>query len=224
MIISAREKDWLQARAGLIVDLPEDVFSEFLSHLSDLMLVSSRSKADEYVVSVARQRSIDEGMVRAGVAWVTAVANASLTGQREDVIKNFTDVFSADSGREIYMQRLNRVVEKVSSNAASLQKAIQRNTSVRGLLPYYEEINATVELRAVFEDSSMMLGHLGRGDARISALEPIASIRITLDSGFPGEVIFQAGRSDVEQMVLALNDLVRRMNEISNFSGGAGHE
>lgn len=217
MAIGKREADWLRANSKLVVDLPEDVFLEFLGRLSELMSVSSRSKADEYVISTARQRSIDEEMVRAGMAWVTTVANAALGGTRDEVTKEFAALFDADAGREVYMERLQRVIEATVENAGPMQMAIQKKASVRGLLPYYEDLNATVELRAVLDDSSTMLGHLGRGDARISALEPIASIRLSLDSGFPSETIFQAGRDDLEQMVVALNDLIRRMDEIEHL-------
>jgi hypothetical protein len=220
MAVSDRELTWLRACGSQLIELPEDVFAELLTRLPQLLSVSSRTIADEYVESVAKERSLEESVVRAGMAWLTLSAQAVIGESAEHARERFGDLLEEGTGSEVYRDRLERVIEAALANSSSIQSAMQRKTSVKGLLPYYDGVNATIELRAVMDELALGLGHLGHGGARIVDLEPIASIRIAFDSGFPGEAIFQAGKEDVARMVASFSELLERMDEIESFSKG----
>jgi hypothetical protein len=90
--------------------------------------------------------------------------------------------------------------------------------SVKGVLGYFEDISATVELRGII--SGDVVGHL-ESAAPFIGLEPVASIRLSLDSGFPSELLFQIGKSDLQRLIASLLSLSGRMDELSAYVGGS---
>lgn len=216
MPLDVRQASFLRRTSDAFVGVSDELFDEILKLLPVLMGVRSKAKADEYVAAFAKNKSANEEEVRAAIAWATVVATSSLS-EPEKVEGMFNEVFDPEKGEALFRSRLARVIEAANAVAGSIRSAVQRTASARGLLPYFEEINATVELRAVLDDFSGQLGHLGRPESRISGLEPIASIRVQLDSGFPDEIVFQAGSADIAKMIEALQETLSRLEELTDI-------
>jgi hypothetical protein len=97
--------------------------------------------------------------------------------------------------RELVSDLARRSPEFRRSNALSIVK--------RGVLPMYEEIQATVELRS--SRTPLLL------DPEFAALSlqlfPIASVRLGLDSGEPSFICFQITEAEVLDLIKKLEQL-----------------
>lgn len=213
--MDAATKKWLSNNYRSILDINETAFKSILDNLETLMAVGAKSKADEYVSSLSSSTEESEDKLRSAIGWIATAAFTAVSSGKGDAKSQLLQLVDVDD-HQIISDRLEQVLQVAAERKEQVSLAAQRGNSVKGLLPFFEELNATVELRALFESEVGNLGHLGRGD-KIVALEPIASVRLVLDSGFPPETTFQVGRDGLDALIKSLIELRGRFDELVNF-------
>lgn len=214
-----KTKQWMRTQYKSVLAVDEALFEAILANLELLMSVGSKARASEFVDVLSESSNQAEPVIRATVGWVTTAAYLAVSSGEADAREDLLPLVAADDRKE-FEPKLERIFAVALEKQDRLRLAMQRSVSVKGLLPFFDEINATVELRALFESNIGHLGHLGRED-KIGGLEPIASIRIVLDSGFPPDLTFQVGKDGLDSMIKSLVELRGRMEEIAEFAIGA---
>lgn len=213
--MDASTRKWLNNNYKSVLELSDGAFESILDNLETLMAAGAKSKADEYVSSLIGTTGESEDKLRIAIAWIANAAVTSLMLGGEEAKAELLQLVDEDDYGSI-SPRLESIAEVASLRREGLSLAAQKGNSVRGLLPFFEELNATVELRALFESETGKLGHLGRAD-KIVALEPIASVRLVLDSGFPSEVTFQVSKDGLDALIKSLIELRGRLDELAQF-------
>lgn len=209
---------WLTDRSGAFVEISDSLFDSVLADLDKYVAVLTRPTANELTESFAKEHGIEERLVGSVLAWVTAIARVVLEKGSEQARLEAKSAFDMKFGDKVFSSRLDRLIRAAEISLPAMRAATQKSISAKGLLPIVEELDGTVELRAVLGGSSKAFGHLDRKGSPVVGLVPIASFRLLLDSGFPGEVVFQAGRGEVISMSNALMEMLRRMDEIEAFA------
>ncbi len=98
-------------------------------------------------------------------------------------------------------------------------ETIEKSFSNRGFLPMFEDLDATIELRS--NHSPFEIGKTGTVEE--ISFTPIASIRLTLDSGTPDEICFQATQQDLEDLQTKVALLLTNLSSLENLKM-ANHE
>ena len=99
--------------------------------------------------------------------------------------------------------RLQTIIAELSQESESIKQTTEATYIVRGVLPMFEELRATVELRSL----QWPLDPNTSDDEQSFALVPVASLSLQLDSGDPPVVNFQATEKDLA----ALLDKIQRL-------------
>ncbi|MEX1366779.1 MAG: hypothetical protein AB1Z98_26875 [Nannocystaceae bacterium] len=116
-----------------------------------------------------------------------------------------------DPKRSAVIQELvHGVTVTVTGSGRSLEARAARQRAEDGVMPAFIDITATEELRGIFagmddERSPELIGFL-----------PVASIRIDLDLGNPESMSFQAGVSDIDDMIKTLKRVRKNLRVIAN--------
>lgn len=96
--------------------------------------------------------------------------------------------------------RLREILGALGLRNSEIAQAANTRRAIRGVLPMFEDLEATVELRS----------SLSPWEAEVSGafhLVPLASLRLRLDSGEPSEVYFQATEADLAAWITRLQRL-----------------
>lgn len=218
--VSEDKSKGLADLAANLISLPDSVFESLLSRLRELMGVSSSDDAADLADALSEEFGIDIATLKPSIGWITFVAQASLDGEEKTMREGWLRVVSADA-RDAFAGKIDKIVLAVNSQTKLIAEN-EEAKAIRGLLPYFENLQATVELRAVIGGKSKTLGHLNREGSPIVGLVPIASVAIDLDSGLQSQFVFQLGRADISRFIASLVETAERMDELMVFASQGG--
>lgn len=102
-----------------------------------------------------------------------------------------------------------RLLERVAREAADARVRLEAQAIQQGYHPYFDRVEATVELRAVYADDR---------NAQPAAYVSVASIFIELDEGPQKRVYFQIDRAGLQELLLKLQGTAERMRYLDEVA------
>lgn len=100
-------------------------------------------------------------------------------------------------------KRLCELLSGLAPSAAEIKRSLSISQIKRGVLPMYERIEATVEMRAL---ESPFSSETESRDVLLELL-PLVTMRVILDSGDPSEICFQATEDDLVELLRKIQQL-----------------
>lgn len=135
--------------------------------------------------------------VRTTDEMATALQKAVATGQRQ---------FSEPEAKH-----LRGIIGTLAARATELAHVRGSRDVIRGVLPMFDTLDATVELRSTRPPFALKPD----GSATFD-LVPLASLRLRLDSGDPSEVCFQTTEADLAALIERLQRLHGVLTNLRN--------
>lgn len=126
----------------------------------------------------------------------------------ESIRKAAQDCNSPLDGDEI--NRLSTLLKRLEADSGKFRATEIARKTIRGFLPMFEDISATVELRS----TRLPLIEIPEGNPVPFKLVPIASLRLSLDSGEPNGICFQATDEDLALLQSSIELLRSEMKEL----------
>lgn len=216
--VPPNQRAWLQDNALRFVRLDDAAFRVLLSRLAEIARVNSAVDARSLIESLISSLDANPDDLRASVAWIAQIAQLCVDeSSKDDAARELLAIVKKSPPEGILIEDLQRRIRLVADAAVATNysQTVSRALSVKGVLGYFEDLNATVELRGILTGENL---NILDSKESFAGVEPVASVRLSLDSGFPSQIMFQIGRSDLEKLIGSLNTLALRMDELSNFS------
>lgn len=203
--VEGNEQDNQKFAGDLRVALAEtqsDVFDESLSMAKEIVSARSETDRESLRKKLAEATGCSDDTSASVLAIVDYLARIVIGDQDDTSADGLLDFFvkKASAGgmefTEVEKNRLAHAVQEILVQRKSLEQASRISAAARGWLPMFEDLDATIELR------SNRIPLISGDDQSEMTLEliPIASIRLTLDSGTPGEICFQAREADLSSL------------------------
>lgn len=215
-LLSAHERRWLNENAERLISLGNDAFQLLLSRLVEISQIATSGGARIMVGNLSRESGAPIDDIQGAVACIVTISNLVLTHGVENALNELTGLNLAASNQEQFTVRAAAIAERVTQVNEELTNRLARAKARKGVLPYFEDIGITVELRGVL--ASQDAEHVSSPEVPYVGLEPIASVCINVDSGDPGVFPFQIGRDDLRRLRVALETAEKRLDEIVAFT------
>jgi hypothetical protein len=106
--------------------------------------------------------------------------------------------------------KLTALLQRLAGEAGRLKKAAVAGRVIRGVLPMFEDLQATVEMRS----TRPPLRASDENESSPFELIPIASLRLVLDSGDPQTLGFQATDEDLAEIQRRVEQLRKELKEL----------
>jgi len=195
----------------------EDVLEEGLKHVEELLKTPTDAEFTRLASQIGRTTGCS---TRTAMAVLRAVGSLSMwtvpdedetltvekieTALREGLKKSDEEWTSeADA-------RLSALAAKLAGARQNSERAFQVGTATRGVLPMFDSLLATLELRSTQLPSELS----EKGGTERLELVPIASIRLDLDSGEPDFLCFQATEEQLASLREAVEELQKGMQSL----------
>lgn len=189
-------------------------FSEFIEDA--LRLLQIPEAAQTAVVSIMRALENDdpeeEALEEPGLRWLdTYQALRAMRWLEEMLLENGAEWLhtvldgGSSEGRAAQIRALLEKLEAGKSRDA-LQAQAEESEARKGVLPAYEDVVATHELRGVFVDGALV------------KLFPVASIRVDLDSGSPRSLSFQVTQEDLQDLITELEEFQKNLRLLDDLA------
>lgn len=188
--------------------LDDDAFELLLSNFQRLWPLRNEVEARSTIADLAQQTGISPSEQVKSVAWVIAVARHANQGGAEVDLRELESIKSSEK----LTNRAAKTFQIARENGPRYEKTAARFAAAQGVQPAFEELIGTVELRGVLA-AGTDLDQIS-SDAPYVALEPMASLSLKLDSGFPSACSFQISKPDLEKLIASLSRLKQRMEEL----------
>ena len=192
----------------LVADIPQ-----FLRH-------RVRARRDEFVEEQLRFLKVGRDIASPIVSLAQVLVNAQLNPltkdeHASDVVDDLLEL-AGEVGPDVDRSRLEAFVKYTWAQIEPIKLARDQAKLTSGVLPSFESIATTVELRAMFDASFDPQTSLEQYRPKLVGQIPIASIRLRTDEE---EVYaFQCDRTDLE---LLINNLRATLIELDVLSGGS---
>lgn len=208
-MISRSRRSVIKETSRAVADMASSDFDRLLDQIVEISLIRSRLDANSLVEKISDDVEAAEALSR-GAAWISAVAPYDHdVASHQDLVEATED----ESLASALSQKLRAVLQRRSETSVEHEVALSRINAIKGILPYFEDIAATVELRGMLDISANE--HISNKYSRYVGVEPIASVSLRLDAG--EDLTFQIGKSDLQTLINSLIALDARMDELSHF-------
>jgi len=210
-IATANRPEFLNDLRKLVVADHKELVHSCLNWVTSYIASSSDAERDKLIGQVANKNHVETPLVR---RIFNILAFIAIGGWQRGIEASTPDAFCEDvqdmaqrselqplSEKEI--SRLRELVSDLAGRSPEFRRSNALSVVKRGVLPMYEEIQATVELRS--SQTPLLL------DSDLAALSlelfPIASVRLSLDSGEPSFICFQITEAEVLDLIEKLQQL-----------------
>lgn len=194
----------------------EDVIEEAFGRIESLLKNPTTEEVSRLATELERATGCTYRTAAGVLRFLAGVAIDSVYSDESAIIEEVTNSFStalASEGIELAPgtdSRLFQMVRRVLNRTDASARAIEIGAATRGVLPMFEGVSATIELRS------------SRGYYDLNAekqnqpleLIPLASIRLDLDSGVPDAICFQATEENLESLRQTIEDLQKGLRTL----------
>jgi hypothetical protein len=156
---------------------------------------SSKSERERLATEVAQSAGADPELAKSFFAILTFIAVGTWQERSElpspddfcEDIQTIACDHQIEPLSESDIASLNKLLSDLATQSSEFQRSAAISRIKRGFLPMYEQVHATVELRS----TQSPLSFKAKVQDLPFRLIPIASVRVTLDSGDPPTFCFQ---------------------------------
>jgi hypothetical protein len=186
----------------------ETLFAAILPWIRSYLASSSRSERDRLVAQVAQSAGADLEVAKSLFTIVTFISRVSISQMASpgDFCEDLQTIARDHNIRPLSdgdITRFHKLLSDLATQSSEFRQAAAISQIARGFLPMYDRVHATVELRST--ESPLLVESLAENVP--FQLIPIASVRVTLDSGDPSEFFFQITEEEVVELVKKLQEL-----------------
>jgi hypothetical protein len=192
----------------------KDVLEEVTKRVEKLVRCGSEAEREHILREVISGTGCARGTALPIMLAVTTLARIVLArGNPEDQEGMIVEELMRNSSNFAKGEdqgALRALLDTLCRESPQLRVAALEGQVIRGVLPMFEDLDATVELRSTLpvfaaDDTS---------DQVPFGLVPIASIRLSLDSGEPSVICFQVTEPDLVILSDRLNRVREEMNRL----------
>jgi hypothetical protein len=192
-----------------------DKVSQFVSILPKYMEFagSSSRDAEALITSLANQvkaeqSTIKNGMELLGFIGLSVLADLPINDLLMEIKESIdeTDSSQADQAQleAIFSEAVPRIIER----RPEMQRSAARKEARRGVLPAFDDISSTVEMRAAYISTTE---EMEKPEDNFVGYVGIASVRLDLDIGTPDFVAFQVTTDDLTFLIKHLSEIRNRL-------------
>lgn len=111
--------------------------------------------------------------------------------------------------------QFERLTQRIRPHWTGLRKAVAVRRAKAGVLPTIDSLSATYELRAICDLPTRNVSE----KPEIIGLQPVASIRLALDSGEPDTIYFQCSRDDLTMLESEIQTAIAMLDGLETKYG-----
>jgi hypothetical protein len=189
-------------------DCTDNQKTSIVKVLPDLANVTTQSELDKISESLVSETSLTKIQLRKIIRFVgfftQQLINKDLEGDTPDLWANDLEeanILNGD-GKHQFINFVNIIKAEVSQKINDIKDS---RTYEAGILPTIRSLGTTVELRGVFKKSFSFGEILEDYTPELKSILPVASIRMSFDSGHVKEVAFQATPKELELLINKLS-------------------
>lgn len=199
----------------LLADEHQGLVQAASSWLTAFLAAGSDTEREKLLAQVAQSAKAKPETAKKVFGMLAFIApRISHPGDHETFIEDFSgDVQTLLAEQNLSplakneLNRLHELLSGLAPRAAEFKRSLSVSQLKRGVLPMYERIDATVEMRAL---ESPLLSEAEHEFAPLELL-PLASVQVILDSGQPSEICFQITEHDLGDLLKKLQQLQTAM-------------
>ena len=210
-MISENNRKVIDLTSEAMSGLDEATFQLLLADFQRLIPIRNEVQARNTIEEFSQRLGVNPANVAKCIAWLTAVAKHAIEGGDESELAGLEKVQSSPT----LVGRVAATYKIAKANGPRYEKEVARIAATQGVLPTFEELIGTVELRGVLERGAD-LDQISSNAPYVS-LEPMASISLRLDAGFPSVNSFQISKADLDKLIDSLARLRQRMEELERL-------
>ena len=212
-MVSEKNQAVISRAADSVDQLADEKFEFLLSNVQRIWPLTDEDEVKTTIEWLAQELEIDPLELTKAVAWVVAIARHVSEGGSEDEL---AEIEAIKNSPRLEL-RVRAAFKAAKEDEPRFERVSAKIAAAQGVLPSFEELIGTVELRGVLAKG----GDLDQISslAPYIALEPVASILLRLDAGFPSAIAFQISRNDLAKMMESLAKVENRMAELERLAG-----
>lgn len=197
---------WLADALRRSSSVPDDRLQSWSKHVADFVRLPSSAAAREWSPTLDLKGSSEDDAAAALVA-MNGIAQLAVAKDRPAFVQAVAEVeveLNVDDDLKSTFRRLAAHVEPIWPN---IQAAWGERNAAQGVLPAYESVVATYELRAV------CIPNEGSKLPKIVGLTSVASIRLDLDTG--DDIAFQCSKEELTRLRNDLSDIIEMLEQLN---------
>lgn len=189
-----------------------DVVEKALEYTSKILEDHSEGELEKIARRISSETGCRERTAVAVVKCVTVLVVGAAMRKSEDDFNDFIAQISTVAGEEgeglnsEEEHQLRELSQRLESNAAEIKQAFSVGRVIRGVLPMFQTLQATLEMRS----TRSPLSFDEDPNAQLE-LVPIVSIQLIFDSGDPPAICFQAKEEDLAEIIGKMEKLQREL-------------
>jgi hypothetical protein len=189
----------------------EVVVDEAIARLEGALKSSSDAELDRLTGEITSVTGCTEATALTMLQILATLATTLATeGLADDALADALLAAPANKLGAEEALRLRALLARLHQGAEATDRAFRARKAMRGVLPMFEALDGTVELRA-----TQGVRQAGENEpSEPLELIPIASLRLALDSGTPRTLFFQVTEGDLENLQAQIGQLQSGLREL----------
>jgi len=192
-----------------------------LSQVVPFSLCRYMYERDVLVEKIAKQRSLDLSRVKNSLAvlrfFLERIVDADFAGDSVDLwISDLKESEIMNSNEIGYFQNILKNVWSIALNDYKMER--KKENALIGVLPNFQGVSHSVELRGVLENDYHPGMDIKSYSPQIIDVVPIISIRIAIQSESQKEMIFQASKRDIQDLINDLNIALMESDKLAKIT------
>jgi len=200
-----------------LMELSLDDLNTIIDMLPSILLAETNVQANEQIqILQDKLPDINASVVQSSITFFEFLEEhlREVMDTPEDLVFDLVENLTLlqESKRDLFLHVITRLKEVIDSTGSEVLK----REYAAGVLPAFDGIGTTVEIRAIQENRFSPITSVDKYTPSISDLVGIVSINIDLDTG--NEFFFQAARSDLELVIDTLRAALKDLDALESFN------
>lgn len=199
--------------------LPSETVRKICNEIVFFGTALSRAEAEQRIRALVESSGASEDDAGAALLWISAIVQSV---DVTSVGRSVTDLHELALSLEDYpaLPDLVRTIGNAASKSAlEIVRRVARRSAVVGLLPYFDDVQTTIDLRLIGSGGDVGSESDALEKAGLVDLEPIATVQITTDGGDSGGITFQAGIEELSYLAERIGAVLEKMKHVRQGLG-----
>lgn len=209
----------------IAISLPEEVLVQISNSLESIVGSTNVHRTEEIIKRISSSGHVTEIAIERSLRVIDFILRISASDDFNSDTANdwVSDLISLGFLDDETNEKFGKFLKNVQNTYRNkLKRQVLTKRTVKGVSPYLETINYTIEFRAINSATYKYESDPIEYTPDIQGLTPIVTLRIQLDSGNVKELSFNVNEDAVKSIINCLSASLQEIEAVKQFLNNRG--